>query len=433
MNTTSVSVVKRLDLWVDTARDVPEDKVQKSLERLIGIFTRFSHLIELTLFGDGKDLGSFPTMWTSSAQCQLETIALSISDDITQSKWGGFLTSQPKLRHLGIYRAKSFEVPPIPSLISMRVELRCGHIRFPDNMSSTLHALEYLSVRSVDTLSLLDMPSLKQLHCSDVQRLVMDSEFPNLTDVSLDSIRNSTPPTIPLPSLSKLRMVDVPLHLARGCTTLASVEFLDHTLVWPRRPHDLESLKDSALSLRSLTIREDHRSESEIPPSYQVIKTFTFLTDLTIEFHSILVRLCWSPFDQKCPTSSLFGVVKSLKCLQTLSWEVTVLRVDPRERDPTEEETTDYLDEGIVGGIVGWLDDMSDGYARTSPSLLHAEFRCRGLGYIYDMPSEETEKLGWWMRHTRTSIADPFERWALKEEFFLDHNGYRRHIRSWRY
>ncbi|KAF8321052.1 uncharacterized protein EI90DRAFT_3080418, partial [Cantharellus anzutake] len=348
-------------------------------------------------------------MWTS-AQCQLETITLSIYDDITRSKWGGFLTSQPKLRHLAIYRARNFEMPPIPSLKSVRVELGCGHIRFPDNMSSTLRALEYLFVGGVDTLSLSDMPSLKQLHCSDVQRLVMDSKFPNLTDVNLHSINNFNfiPPAIPLPSLSKLRMVDVPLHLARGCTTLASVEFLDDTLDWPRQPHDLESLKDSALSLRSLTIREDHGSDSEIPPSYQVIKTFTFLADLTIQFGSILVRLCWSPFDQKCPTSSLFGVVKSLKYLQTLSWEVSVLLVDPAERDPTE----DYFDEGIVG----WLDDMSDGCARASPSLLHAEFRCDGFVYIHDMLSEEAAKLGWRMRHTRTSIADPFEKWTVKED-----------------
>ncbi|KAF8336341.1 uncharacterized protein EI90DRAFT_3045387, partial [Cantharellus anzutake] len=311
-------------------------------------------------------------MWTSSAQCQLETIRLSIADDITQSKWGGFLTSQPKLRHLAIYYAESFEVPPIPSLKSVKVELMCGHVRFHDNMSSTLQALEYLSLGGVyDTISLLDMPSLKQLRCSGVQKLVMDSEFPNLTDLSLNSIHNFIPPTIPLPSLSKLRMVGVPLHLARGCTTLTSVEFLDRALVWPRRPHDLESLKDSALSLRSLTISEDHRSDSEIPPSYQVIRTFTFLTDLTIRFHFIPVQLCWSPLDQKCPTSSLFGVVKSLKHLQTLSWEVTVSLVNP-----TEEETTDYLDEGIVR----WLDDMSDGYARVNPSLLHAEFRCHGGG-----------------------------------------------------
>ncbi|KAF8327567.1 uncharacterized protein EI90DRAFT_3290896 [Cantharellus anzutake] len=390
-NTSLASLVKHITLQVTGPRSIRHVKggeARRSLETLIDILSKFPHLIKLELAGVHKLLlESSPTVWTSFGHHQLESVTLSMRDDITQLKWGRFLTSQPCLQHLAISNAKTFDIPPIPSLKTVEINSVWGNIRFPNDMS-TLHALEYLSVKHVTRLSLSDLPSLKRLDCYSIDTLITHSTLPNLKDVRLSGISDFIFPPTPLPSLSRICIDGAQQLLARGCTTLHSVELCRFWGILP----DLNVLKDSASSLRHL-IYEIPEPQDVVPPSYyRITETFTCLISLTVRFSDALLRLHWPPSAQKCPTSSLLGLLQSLKHLAIINWDVKVLRVDPQS-DPTTQE------------VVDWLDNFAMGCMNAGPSLLDVDLSCHR--YI-SPPEDHDEPLYWRRMHTRSSVEQPF-------------------------
>ncbi|KAF8327574.1 uncharacterized protein EI90DRAFT_3067280 [Cantharellus anzutake] len=367
-NTSSVSFVKHITLRVTGPRSIRHAKggeARRSLETLIDILSKFPHLIELKLAGVHKLLlENSPTVWTSFGHHQLESLTLSMHDDITQSKWGRFLASQPCLQHLAISNAKNFDIPPSP------------------------HSKPWRLIG----LSLSDLPSLKRLDCHSVSTLITHSTLPNLKDVCLSGIDHFISPPTPFPSLSRIWVGGAQQLLARGCTTLHSVALRYNYGV----PPDLDVLKDSASSLRYL-IYEIPELQDEVPPSYyRITKTFTYLTGLKVRFSFAPLRLCWPSSEKRCPISSLLDLLQSLKYLTIIDWNVEILRVDPHLPDDPQSDRTRQE-------VVDWLDNFAMDCMSAGPSLLDANFSCHE--YIF-------EDLYWRRTHTRSSVKQPFQRGA---------------------